>query len=355
MRSIGRCPSLNGISRRFIGSGIFCKTNDTFNSSNLIGSATRSLSAATSQMTDVRSRIKTWSKACFILLSSPHFLCAAAASVFFVASVSVLQTGAQNRKSPARKNQAGDSAAEDGRKTFESVCATCHGLDGRGGERGPNIATYAEVQQLSDDETLHVLQRGIPVAGMPAFGALGAPKINAVVAYLRVLQGGGKASPFLGDAQRGTLLFFGNARCANCHMICGLGGFIGADLSSYGSNSSAKEIRTAITVPNQDLEPWERTVLVTTREGRQFTGIARNEDNFSLQLQSLDGTFHLFSKKDLEYFEYLPKSLMPSDYGSVLSATELDDLVSYLVSVARTTKQAQASETKSPRKEEEDD
>jgi len=39
----------------------------------------------------------------------------------------------------------------------------------------------------------------------------------------------------------------------------------------------------------------------------------------------------------------------------VLSANELDDLVSYLVSVARTTKQAQASETKSRRKEEEDD
>ncbi len=266
----------------------------------------------------------------------------------------VLQAGAQNTKSPARKNQAGDSAAEDGRKTFESVCATCHGLDGRGGERGPNIATRAEVQQLSDEETLHVLQKGMPAAGMPAFGALGVPKINAVMDYLRVLQGGGKATPILGDAQRGKLLFFGKARCADCHMISGLGGFVGADLSSYGANRSAKEIRTAITDPNKDLEPRERTVLVTTHEGRQFTGIARNEDNFSLQLQSLDGTFHLFSKKDLERFEYLPKSLMPSDYGSVLSATELDDLVSYLVRAARAAKKAQASGTKSELEKEED-
>jgi len=93
---------------------------------------------------------------------------------------------------------------------------------------------------------------------------------------------------------------------------------------------------------------------VTTREGRQFTGMARNEDNFSLQLQSLDGTFHLFSKKDLEHFEYLPKSLMPSDYGSVLSATEVDDLMSYLVRAARTAKKAQASGTK-PQPEKEED
>jgi cytochrome c oxidase cbb3-type subunit 3 len=305
-------------------------------------------------MTDIRSRITTWRKAGFILLSSRHFLCVAAASVSFAACVLVLQAGAQNTKSPARKNQAGDSAAEDGRKTFESVCATCHGLDGRGGERGPNIATRAEVQQLSDEETLHVLQKGMPAAGMPAFGALGVPKIYAVTAYLRVLQGGGKAPPILGDAQRGKLLFFGKARCADCHMISGLGGFVGADLSSYGANRSAKEIRTAITDPNKDLEPRERTVLVTTHEGRQFTGIARNEDNFSLQLQSLDGTFHLFSKKDLEHFEYLPKSLMPSDYGSVLSATELDDLVSYLVRAARAAKKAQASGTKSELEKEED-
>jgi cytochrome c oxidase cbb3-type subunit 3 len=296
-------------------------------------------------MTDVPSRITTRSKAGFILLSSRHFPCAAAASVFFAACVLVLQAGGQNTKSAARKNQAGNSAAEDGRRTFESVCATCHDLDGRGGERGANIATRAEVQQLSDEETRRVVQTGKPSAGMPAFDALGAQKINAVVAYLRVLQGGGKASPILGDAQRGKLLFFGKARCADCHMISGLGGFIGADLSSYGSNRSAQQIRTAITDPNKDLEPRERAVVMTTREGRQFTGIARNEDNFSLQLQSMDGTFHLFAKKDLDHFEYLPKSLMPSDYSSVLSATELDDLVSYLVRAARTAKQSHASRT----------
>ena len=305
-------------------------------------------------MTDVRSRITTWSKAGFILLSSRHFLCAAAASLFFAACVLVLQAGGQNTKSAAKKNQAGDWVVEDGRKTFESVCVTCHGLDGRGGERGPDISTRAEVQQLSDEETLHVLQTGKPATGMPAFGTLGPPKINAVIAYLRVLQGGRKPGPIPGNAQRGKLLFFGKARCSNCHMIGGSGGFIGADLSSYGSNRSAKEIRTAITDPNKDLEPRERTVLVTPRDGRQLTGIARNEDNFSLQLQSLDGTFHLFSKGDLEHFEYLPESLMPSDYGSLLSATELDDLVSYLVHAARAAKKVQASGTKSELEKEED-
>jgi cytochrome c oxidase cbb3-type subunit 3 len=238
---------------------------------------------------------------------------------------------------------------------FESVCASCHGLDGRGAERGPNIATRAVVLQLSDEEILHVLRSGIPVAGMPAFSAMGAPKIKAVMAYVRILQGGGKGGSTRGDSQRGKLLFFGKADCAKCHMINGSGGFIGADLSSYGSNGSAEEIRAAILDPNKDLDPREKTVDVTNTEGRQFTGIVRNEDNFSLQLQSLDGTFHLFSKADLPQLEYLPKSLMPADYGSVLSSVEIDDLVSYLVRSARAAKLTRAPGTESKREKEDEE
>jgi putative heme-binding domain-containing protein len=255
-------------------------------------------------------------------------------------------------KSPPKKNQADRSTADDGRKTFETVCATCHGLDGRGGERGPNIATRAEVQQLSDKQTLHVLQAGIPARGMPAFDTLGLVKINAVIVYLRILQGGSKAVSLPGNPQRGKTLFFGKAGCAECHMVSGSGGFFGVDLSSYASNVSLGELRSAIINPNSDPEPRERTVLVTTREERQIVGIARNEDNFSLQLQTLDGTFHLFRKSDLKHFEYQTKSLMPSDYGSVLSASELDDLVSFLVRTARAAKKVETPGMKSEVEEE---
>jgi putative heme-binding domain-containing protein len=302
----------------------------------------------------IRSRTGTRKKAALYLLSSSRFFCAAIASTLFAACAWVMHAGAQRDNPAAQKNQTARSAAEDGRKTFESVCATCHGLDGRGGERGPNIATNPEVQQLSDETTLHILQAGIPAAGMPAFGALGVPKIKAVMGYLRILQGGSKAAAFPGNPQKGKLLFFGKAGCAKCHTINGMGGFLGADLSTYGANASIEEIRSAITDPNKDLDPRAGTVFVTTREGRQFTGIARNEDNFSLQLQSLDGTFHLFAKSDLAHLEYQPKSLMPSDYGSILGSGEMDDLVSYLLRTAQTAKRTQASGPKSKPQDEED-
>jgi mono/diheme cytochrome c family protein len=38
----------------------------------------------------------------------------------------------------AFRQHASDSTNGRGKDAFESVCASCHGLDGKGGERGPN-------------------------------------------------------------------------------------------------------------------------------------------------------------------------------------------------------------------------
>jgi cytochrome c oxidase cbb3-type subunit III len=156
-----------------------------------------------------------------------------------------------------------------------------------------------------------------------------------VIRYLRTLQGQTATTPLSGNPDNGKALFFGKAGCAQCHMTNGQGGFMGSDLSSFGSTQSPAEIRSAITDPNRNLDTRKRTVIVTTASGQILTGMARNEDNFSLQLQTADGAFHLLNKSELRKIEYQPRSLMPDDYGSRLSSKELDDLVSYLVSIAR--------------------
>jgi cytochrome c oxidase cbb3-type subunit 3 len=222
-----------------------------------------------------------------------------------------------------------------GQQLFGSMCAGCHGLDARGGEHAPDIATRPGTQRMSDSELLHVVRNGIPAAGMPGFGSsLKADQLTAVVDYLRILQARNKTVPLVGNPEMGRSLFFGKARCSECHMIAGQGGFIAADLSTYGSGHSTSDIRKAIVDPNANLDPRQRTATVTTRDGKKYTGIARNEDNFSIQLQTLDGTFYLFDKSKIRSFEYQPRSLMPAGYASTLSARELDDLVSYLVKTA---------------------
>src|ERR1700722_14832165 len=90
--------------------------------------------------------------------------------------------------------------SEIGRMLFESNCAGCHGLDGRGGERGPNIATRPEISGHSDDEILAILRHGVASAGMPAFGRLGDEKLEAVVRHLRTLQGLNGKTEIAGNA-----------------------------------------------------------------------------------------------------------------------------------------------------------
>jgi len=63
--------------------------------------------------------------------------------------------------------------------------------------------------------------------------------------------------------------------------------------------------------------------------------MVRNEDNFSMQLQSSDGVFHFFSKSELAAINYRKESLMPADYGSKLTAEEVDALAAYLFDAAR--------------------
>jgi cytochrome c oxidase cbb3-type subunit 3 len=225
-------------------------------------------------------------------------------------------------------------ANPEGQRIFAVNCAGCHGLDGKGGERAPSIV-QREVQRLSDADLIDIVQEGIPGAGMPAFHSLASADVKAVIAYLRILQGSTTTAALPGNPAHGKMLFYGQAGCSGCHMVAGNGGFIASDLSGYGSTHSVQQIRTAITQPNQS-DQRTRSVLVVTRAGQQYAGRIRNQDNFSLQLQSLDGTFHLFLKSDIERVEPSSQALMPSGYGSTLSPKDLDDLVSFLIDSART-------------------
>jgi cytochrome c oxidase cbb3-type subunit III len=219
-----------------------------------------------------------------------------------------------------------------GHQIFSSTCAGCHGLDARGGEHGPNIATDARVQRLSDADLLNIIRNGIAKGGMPAFGSSLKPaQLDAVVSYLRSLQGkGGPVVAIAGDAAAGRLLFFGRAECSRCHMVAGEGGFIAPDLSGYGANHQPSEIREQIVDPKKYAKPGRGLATVTAKNGKTFTGVIRNEDNFSLQLQTLDGRFVFLDKRDISRLAAVPEGLMPGDYGSTLNPIELDNLVSYL-------------------------
>jgi cytochrome c oxidase cbb3-type subunit III len=232
------------------------------------------------------------------------------------------------------EGQSNDKKDTPGGRAYAAVCAGCHGLDGKGGERAPDIASRQRVRELSDAAILRVLQNGLPNTSMPSFRSLGDEKLQAVLTHVRELQGLRNVRAVPGDAEHGKAVFFAKGGCANCHMVTGRGGFFASDLSGFGQGHSPESIRQAIVAPNRELDPRRRVVIATLASGETLEGLARNEDNFSLQLLTQDGTLHLLSKSSLAKLAYKEESAMPADYGTKLSAPELDDLVKFLASVA---------------------
>lgn len=213
-----------------------------------------------------------------------------------------------------------------GRPIFEARCAACHGLDGHGGE-APNIATAPAVQALSDAQLTTVIHDG-HTGGMPGFASmLSDAEIASVVSFLRELQHG--VGPAVqGNVTNGKTLFFGSAGCSQCHAIKGEGGFMAADLSSVPL--PADDIRSAITSP-----PVSSTGVLTTvilKNGRKISGLARNEDNFSIQMIDTKGALVSIEKADTSKIDRATVPYMPSDYATKLTPSDLQDLVAYVAS-----------------------
>lgn len=227
------------------------------------------------------------------------------------------------------------ATAARGKTLFETRCATCHGLDGHGGQ-APAIGPGSNAAAATDDRIRTVIRDGSP-AGMPAQkGSLAAADIEALVQHVRQLQrvatgAGDGSSVATGDAAAGRELFFGKANCAQCHFAEGRGGFLGTDLSRTRLNADA--IRQAIVSPDATPTAKNALTVLTRRDGSRVTGLVRNEDNFSIQVQDDTGAFHSVDKAAITNVSRQPTPLM-RDVAKALAPADIDNLVRYVTQLA---------------------
>ncbi len=219
-------------------------------------------------------------------------------------------------------------AVEAGRKLFLESCSGCHGPNGEGG-RGPNLARGEQVRSKTDLEVFEVVRQGVPGSDMPP-SRMPEDDVWRVVSFVRSFSASAYESRAPGDAEAGRKLFFGKAGCSGCHAIQGQGGMLGPDLSNIGRLQSYSQLQEAILEPSVSIAEGYRGATVVTLKGQKITGVARNNTNYSIQLQDAQGNPHLLQKKDLREVIFRKSSLMPSDYKARLSRTEFQDLLSFL-------------------------
>jgi PQQ-dependent dehydrogenase (methanol/ethanol family) len=224
-----------------------------------------------------------------------------------------------------------------GRRVYDQTCVTCHGPEGQG-DRGPVLNRGDFAHGNEDGDLFHSIRAGVPGTQMPAFSRISDEQTWQLVSYIRSLGPGtspASAAAASRDAAGGEALFFGKAQCATCHEVNGRGGIVGPDLSAAGSLPPA-------TLRNKILEPARpvpsgrgaaappQVVIATTKDGREIRGVRRNEDTFSVQIVDGAGRLQLLDKSTLATYRVENTSLMPADYRTRLSTSELDQIVGYL-------------------------
>lgn len=219
---------------------------------------------------------------------------------------------------------------EAGRKLWSANCAVCHGEQGTGG-RGPDLTGGKFRHGSTDDDLYHVITNGIPGTEMPGFPLTGLESMQ-LLAYVRTLGRVTLPRPTGGDPARGRELFNGSGQCESCHRVGSKGARVGPDLSEVGARLAPADLLTALVRPDEHVSPEYWYVRVVTRDGQTVTGRRLNEDSYSVQLIDSEDQLVGLLKEELQDYQLIRRSLMPS-YEGRLTTEQLSDLVAYLASL----------------------
>jgi putative heme-binding domain-containing protein len=227
-----------------------------------------------------------------------------------------------------------------GKELFESNCSSCHGLDASGG-LAPNIQRMPAT--LGDEATAKIVKGGVLGTGMPAFAGFTEAQINQIVAHLRTLGDAAMGVASTGDPAKGKAVYEASG-CANCHIVNGVGGNLGPDLTTIGSLRPSDLIRLEIQNPGGNLPKspvtgvavgkWTEYLIfrAITKDGHVIEGMREGESTLEILLEDSKGNYHSLHKADLRSLEKEPgKSFMPGQTN--LSNADLNNLAAYLGSL----------------------
>ena len=162
--------------------------------------------------------------------------------------------------------------AESGRQLYITGCSSCHGIDGKGTNRGPTLerSGAASAYYYLSTGRMPLASDDQPKRKDPAYTP---EQIDLLTEYVATLGEGPpvpEADPSHGDLAEGGVLF--RANCAGCHSAAGIGGALtyGGYAPPLGS-SEPKQVAAAIRVGPGNMPVFGPEVL----DDEEVAGIVR--------------------------------------------------------------------------------
>ncbi len=129
-----------------------------------------------------------------------------------------------------------------------------------------------------------------------------------------------------GDANRGARVYE-RLQCAQCHQGRTA---IGPNLEGIATRFSSRDLMIAMVDPNRDVSPRYRTSLITTQQGKTYTGMIIYESSDGLLLRDSTQRTIRIETADIEFRRELSTSLMPENLLKQATDDDIADLFAYL-------------------------
>ncbi len=231
--------------------------------------------------------------------------------------------------------------AQSPNRPYTTYCAGCHAENAGGTDRGPALIGNRSLRRSSGDQLRNIIRNGTQ-GGMPGFPLKDA-EMGPLVTFLKSLNMTAFEAKPAGDVAAGKRFF--DSTCAGCHMVRGIGGSNGPDLSEVGRQLTVREIEAMLADPTGQSgtrstsscpgwaycpqQPWT-VVNVQLVSGSSLRGFARSQGPRDIQIQTFDGKLHMLAQGEFTKVEREAKSYMPPLKAS---ASERRDLLAYLATL----------------------
>jgi putative heme-binding domain-containing protein len=180
----------------------------------------------------------------------------------------------------------------------------------------PQVAERLKAANLPDlDTRLAELTKGL----VPADEA-----VNRLIEQRRA-----GYDPADASAERGLAVFTKN--CSACHKVGEVGVVIGPQLDGLGQRGLDRIVEDVVD-PNRNVDGAFRTTILRLKGGETVSGLLRREEGASIVLADSTGKESSVPAASVQRRAESPLSLMPSNFGEILTPGEFNDLMKFLLS-----------------------